>query len=122
MIEPGVCGIGACCRNHMCDVGRTSSPFCNGFPARIDRESHTFLAEVLIELSDGWGSCLINEWMVDLANCSTSVDTRIAINREDLGEPGQGFSTSTKSISNGKRDRCNGTEHGSCTRHPNLRW
>ena len=100
----------------MRDVGRTSSPFCNGFFARIDRESHTFLAEVFVELRDGRGSCLINEWMVDLANCSTGVDTRIAINREDLGESGEGFSMSTKTIFNGKRNICNGTEQRSCTK------
>ena len=71
----------------MCDFIFTSSPFCDCFLTCSDGKSYTFLTKVLIQFSDAGGVGLINERMVDSANCSTSIDTGEAIDGEDLREP-----------------------------------
>ena len=46
------------------------------------------MAKILIQFSNTGGVGLVNERMVDSANCSTSIDTGKAIDGEDLREPG----------------------------------
>ena len=65
----------------------TSSPFCDCFLTCTDGKSDAFLAKMLIEFSDTGGVGLINERMVDSANCGTSIDTGKAIDGEDLRKP-----------------------------------
>lgn len=71
----------------MCNFIYTSSPFCNCFLACIDGKSDAFLAKLLIKFSDTGGIGLINERMVDSANCGTSIDTGEAIDGEDFRKP-----------------------------------
>lgn len=71
----------------MCDFIYTPSPFCNRFLTCSDGKSYAFLAKTLIQFSDTGGVGLINERMVDSANCSTSINTGKAIDGEDLREP-----------------------------------
>ena len=65
----------------------TSSPFCDRLLTCTDGKLDAFLAKMLIEFSDTGGVGLINERMVDSANCGTSIDTGKAIDGEDLRKP-----------------------------------
>ena len=72
------------------------SPFCDCSLACVDGKSHAFLAKVVAELSDTGRMRLINEWMVDLANCGTGLDAGIAIDRKDFVQTTGIFSKSSE--------------------------
>ena len=65
----------------------TSSPFCDCFFTCTDGKSDAFLAKMLIKFSNTGGVGLVNERVVNSANCCTSIYTSEAIDGEDLRKP-----------------------------------